>query len=247
MLDSCSSPTSASRRAARASVVVDRGRGRMSAGRHLVGDVAAAWCCRARHRRSRSGGGRSSSSDLAVAVLRSFVQLTAIGYVIQAIFDSDSLWLVAALLPVMVGFGAFTARGRGRGRARRARAARARASARRGGHARPGAGARRVRGRAALPRAGRRDGDRQLDDRRGGGAQPPRRRGARPGAAIEAMLALGATSRQAAHGARHPQPALGDDPADRLDQDDRRSSSSRARWWACCSPAPSRSTPCACS
>jgi putative ABC transport system permease protein len=52
--------------------------------------------------------------DLAVAVLRSFVQLTAIGYVIQAIFDSDSLWLVATLLAVMVGFGAFTARSRAR-------------------------------------------------------------------------------------------------------------------------------------
>jgi putative ABC transport system permease protein len=50
--------------------------------------------------------------DLAVAVLRSAVQLTAIGYVIQAIFDSDSLWLVGALLAVMVGFGAFTARSR---------------------------------------------------------------------------------------------------------------------------------------
>jgi putative ABC transport system permease protein len=53
-------------------------------------------------------------SDLGVAVLRSFLQLTAIGYVIQAIFDSDSLWLVAALLAVMVGFGAFTARSRAR-------------------------------------------------------------------------------------------------------------------------------------
>jgi putative ABC transport system permease protein len=51
-------------------------------------------------------------SDLGLAVLRSFLQLTAIGYVIQAIFDSDSLWLVAALLAVMVGFGAFTARSR---------------------------------------------------------------------------------------------------------------------------------------
>ena len=50
--------------------------------------------------------------DIAVAVLRSFLQLTAVGYVIQAIFDSDSLWLVAALLAGMVGFGAFTARGR---------------------------------------------------------------------------------------------------------------------------------------
>ena len=41
--------------------------------------------------------------DIAVAVLRSFIQLTAVGYVIQAIFDSDSLWLVAALLAGMVG------------------------------------------------------------------------------------------------------------------------------------------------
>ena len=53
--------------------------------------------------------------DLGIAVVRSFVQLTAVGYVIQAIFDSDSLWLVALLLAVMVGFGAFTARGRARG------------------------------------------------------------------------------------------------------------------------------------
>jgi putative ABC transport system permease protein len=52
--------------------------------------------------------------DLGVAVLRSFLQLTAIGYVIQAIFDSDSLWLVVALLLVMVGFGSATARSRAR-------------------------------------------------------------------------------------------------------------------------------------
>ena len=50
--------------------------------------------------------------DIGVAVLRSFLQLTAVGYVIQAIFDSDSLWLVAALLAGRVGFGAWTARGR---------------------------------------------------------------------------------------------------------------------------------------
>jgi putative ABC transport system permease protein len=50
--------------------------------------------------------------DLGIAVFRSFVQLTAVGYVIQAIFDSDSLWLVAALLAGMVTFGAWTARGR---------------------------------------------------------------------------------------------------------------------------------------
>ena len=52
--------------------------------------------------------------DLGVAVLRSFLQLTAVGYVIQAIFDSDSLWLVGLLLCVMVGFGAATARSRAR-------------------------------------------------------------------------------------------------------------------------------------
>jgi putative ABC transport system permease protein len=50
--------------------------------------------------------------DLGVAVLRSFLQLTAVGYVIQAIFDSDSLLLVVALLAVMVAFGSFTARRR---------------------------------------------------------------------------------------------------------------------------------------
>jgi putative ABC transport system permease protein len=50
--------------------------------------------------------------DLGIAVLRSFLQLTAIGYVIQAIFDSDSLWLVAALLAAMVAFGSATARSR---------------------------------------------------------------------------------------------------------------------------------------
>ena len=48
--------------------------------------------------------------EIAIAVVRSFVQLIAIGYVIQAIFDEDSLWLVFALLAVMVVFGAFTAR-----------------------------------------------------------------------------------------------------------------------------------------
>ena len=50
--------------------------------------------------------------DVAVAVLRSFLQLTAVGYVIQAIFDADSLWLVVALLAGMVAFGTWTAHGR---------------------------------------------------------------------------------------------------------------------------------------
>ncbi len=50
--------------------------------------------------------------DIAVAVVRSAIQLIAIGYVIQAIFDNDSLLLVFALIAVMVVFGAFTARRR---------------------------------------------------------------------------------------------------------------------------------------
>ena len=50
--------------------------------------------------------------DIVVAVFRSFIQLTAVGYVIQAIFDSDSLLLVVVLLAFMVTFGAWTARGR---------------------------------------------------------------------------------------------------------------------------------------
>jgi putative ABC transport system permease protein len=52
--------------------------------------------------------------DIGIAVVRSFIQLTAIGYVIQAIFDADTIWLVLALLVVMVVFGAFTARARAR-------------------------------------------------------------------------------------------------------------------------------------
>ncbi len=52
--------------------------------------------------------------EMGVAVLRSFVQLTAIGYVIQVIFDDGSLWLVAALLVASIGFGTLTARSRAR-------------------------------------------------------------------------------------------------------------------------------------
>ena len=50
--------------------------------------------------------------DIAVAAIRSFVQLTAIGYIIKGIFASDNLAFVAALLAAMVAFGALTARGR---------------------------------------------------------------------------------------------------------------------------------------
>lgn len=50
--------------------------------------------------------------DIAIATVRSFVQLTAIGYAIEAIFEADTIWLVLALLAVMVLFGALTARHR---------------------------------------------------------------------------------------------------------------------------------------
>jgi putative ABC transport system permease protein len=52
--------------------------------------------------------------DIGVATIRSFVQLTLIGYAIKLIFRTDSLWLVLALLTVMVVFGAITARHRAR-------------------------------------------------------------------------------------------------------------------------------------
>jgi len=52
--------------------------------------------------------------DIGVATIRSLIQLTAIGYAIQLIFDADSIWLVLALLAVMVLFGALTARARAR-------------------------------------------------------------------------------------------------------------------------------------
>jgi putative ABC transport system permease protein len=53
-------------------------------------------------------------ADIGIAVVRSMAQLVAIGYVINAIFDADSLWLVFALIAVMVIFGAITARRRAR-------------------------------------------------------------------------------------------------------------------------------------
>ena len=52
--------------------------------------------------------------DIGIAVVRSFLQLTAVGFVIAAIFEQDSLLMVVALLAVMVGFGAWTARARAR-------------------------------------------------------------------------------------------------------------------------------------
>ncbi len=52
--------------------------------------------------------------DIVVAVVRSFIQLTAIGYVITFVFDQNTVILVVALLAIMVLFGTFTARHRAR-------------------------------------------------------------------------------------------------------------------------------------
>ena len=159
--------------------------------------------------------------DLAVAVLRSFVQLTAVGYVIQAIFDSDSLLLVAALLAVMVAFGTITARGRAKGVPRAlvpiALALTVAAVTTLGlvlalgiFEAKP---------RFLVPVGGMVIGNamtaaavalNRLADEVGGSRT-----------AIEATLSLGATSRQAASARGHAQPALGNDHPGRLDEDDR--------------------------
>ena len=56
--------------------------------------------------------GAGLESEIAVAVIRSFIQLTAIGYVIQLIFDDGSLLWVFLLLAVSIGFGTLTARSR---------------------------------------------------------------------------------------------------------------------------------------
>ncbi len=52
--------------------------------------------------------------DIALATVRSIVQLTLVGYAIKLIFEADTIWLVVALLAVMVLFGALTARSRAR-------------------------------------------------------------------------------------------------------------------------------------
>jgi len=50
--------------------------------------------------------------DIAIAVVRSFIQLTAVGYVIKFLFDQDSILLVIAVVAAMVVLAAFTARHR---------------------------------------------------------------------------------------------------------------------------------------
>jgi putative ABC transport system permease protein len=84
------------------SIGIDVSVGEVAASLILVGLAAAVSFWR----------GAELENEIAVAVIRSAIQLTAIGYVIQAIFDEDTLALVIALIAVMVVFGAFTARRR---------------------------------------------------------------------------------------------------------------------------------------
>ncbi len=79
-----------------------------------VGEVAAALVLVAVAVAISRWRGAGLEADIGIAVVRSFVQLTAVGFVIAAIFDEDTLLLVVVLLSVMVGFGAFTARARAR-------------------------------------------------------------------------------------------------------------------------------------
>ncbi len=53
--------------------------------------------------------------DIVVAVLRSFVQLAAIGFVIQFVFGLENVGYVALLLAVMVAFGGWTSSRRAKG------------------------------------------------------------------------------------------------------------------------------------
>ena len=77
-----------------------------------VGEVAAALALVAIAAIASRAWHAGLEEDIGIAVIRSLIQLTAIGYVITLIFDQDSAALVLALITVMVVFGAFTARHR---------------------------------------------------------------------------------------------------------------------------------------
>jgi putative ABC transport system permease protein len=79
-----------------------------------LGEVAAALALVAIAIAASAWRGADLERDIGIAVIRSFVQLTAIGYVIQLIFDADDLLFVFALIAVMVAFGTYTARSRAR-------------------------------------------------------------------------------------------------------------------------------------
>jgi putative ABC transport system permease protein len=80
-----------------------------------VGQVAAALALVAVAAIASRSWHAGLEEDIGIAVVRSLIQLTAIGYLITLIFDQDSFLLVLALLTVMVVFGAFTARQRAKG------------------------------------------------------------------------------------------------------------------------------------
>ena len=84
-----------------------------AAGIHVsLGEVAAAIALAALAAAISFWRDADLEKDIGVAVVRSVIQLTAIGYVIKLIFDQDNLGFVFLLLAVMVGFGAFTANSR---------------------------------------------------------------------------------------------------------------------------------------
>ena len=87
----------------------------MIAAIHLsIGDVAAALALVAVAALVSIWQRAELERDIAVATVRSFLQLTAIGYVIKLIFDQNKLIFVIALIAAMVVFGAVTARHRAR-------------------------------------------------------------------------------------------------------------------------------------
>jgi putative ABC transport system permease protein len=85
----------------------------LSTGIHIsLGQVAATLALVALAAAISRWQGAGLEEDIVVATVRSFVQLTAIGYAIKLIFEADTIWLVLALLSAMVLFGALTARHR---------------------------------------------------------------------------------------------------------------------------------------
>jgi putative ABC transport system permease protein len=53
--------------------------------------------------------------DLLVAIVRAFIQLIAIGYALQFIFDSQSPWWTLLVVSIMIGVAGYTAGQRGKG------------------------------------------------------------------------------------------------------------------------------------
>jgi len=54
----------------------------------------------------------SVAKDMAIGSVRSFIQLVAVGYALQFIFDLESVWLILLAVAVMLTVGAYTAAGR---------------------------------------------------------------------------------------------------------------------------------------